>query len=304
MSADTQPSEDGIGASRHPGEDDAGADSRWGALCAFSDTYTCYSSAVASWAAGEREEWAAAIDPGLTLRILDAGEGLFGFVHFPSGLRAELGLVRVSCDGPPAEAVVGVLAELQRSGRVIVAGDGFRLPWHVAHGRRHVPHWYLLSGTPARPEVLDPFACRNELGVQQATRVEIVPEQLAQALPALPGGDPVLELRERLALGDDCRERERGACEWFVRGEVADARAPGGRRAPRACGCWRAPCASAPRTRAPTCRRTTSGRSPATARSSPGTRRTWRCARPTGRSQRGSQSKLSRSRSVGATWAR
>jgi hypothetical protein len=217
-----------VSADVHRGEVRIGAGSRWEELCAFSDTYTCYSSAVASWAAGEREEWAAAIDPGLTLRILDAGEGLFGFVHFPPGLRAELGLVRVSCDGPPAAAVEGVLAELQRSGRVVVAGDGFRLPWHVAHGRRHVPHWYVLSGTPARPEAIDPFACRNELGVQQAARLQIAPEQLAQALPALPGGDPVLELRERLALGDDCRERERGAYEWFVRGEAADAHAPQG----------------------------------------------------------------------------
>ena len=50
-----------------------------------------------------------------------------------------------------------MLDESARSGRVIVAGDGFNLPWHVAHGRRHVPHWFVLAATGERPEVVDPF---------------------------------------------------------------------------------------------------------------------------------------------------
>jgi hypothetical protein len=142
-----------------------------------------------------------------------------------------LGLVRVGADGSGAEAVEEVVAELRRSGRVIVAGDGFRLPWHVAHGRRHVPHWFVLAGDPDRLEVLDPFACRNELGVQEAARVPIARESLAELLVGLPGGDPVLELRERLALGDDCGPPG-GSCQWFVHGEVADPRVPVGIEGP------------------------------------------------------------------------
>ena len=149
-------------------------------------------------------DWASVIDPGLALTVVDAGDGLFGFAHFQPRLRAQLGLVRAGVDGPGPEAVEEVVAELHRSGRVIVAGDGFRLPWHVAHGRQHVPHWYVLAGAPDRLEVVDPFACRNELGVQEATRASIAGEDLAELLVGLPGGDPVLELRERLALGDDC----------------------------------------------------------------------------------------------------
>src|SRR5207245_11054391 len=106
--------------------------------------------------------------------------------------------------GPAAEAVDEVLAEVERSGRVIVAGDGFRRPWQIAHRLRHVPHWFVLAGVPDRLEVIDPFAYRNELGVQQATRAPIAREDLPELLHGLPGGDPVLELRERLALGDDC----------------------------------------------------------------------------------------------------
>jgi hypothetical protein len=110
---------------------------------------------------------------------------------------------------------------------VIVAGDGFRLPWHVAHGRRHVPHWYVLTGEPDRIEVLDPFACRNELGVQRAARLSIARQQLGELLLALPGGDPVLELRERLALGDDCPQPAASACQWLVSADVTPASAPG-----------------------------------------------------------------------------
>lgn len=203
------------------------AGSEWSSLTAFSETYTCYSSAVATWVAHEREDWSSTVNPGLVLTVLDAGEGLFGFAHFPPQLRAELELVRVGLDGPGTEAVAGVLAELDRSGRVIVAGDGFRLPWHVAHGRRHVPHWYVLAGAPDRLEVIDPFACRNELGVQEATRAPIARKDLAELLVGLPGDDPVLALRERLALGDDCAAPS-GNHQWFVRGEVTGSRAPTG----------------------------------------------------------------------------
>jgi hypothetical protein len=208
------------------------SDALWGNLTAYSDTYTCYSAAVASWVAYERDDWCSRINPGLSLTVVDAGEGLLGFVHFPPGLRARLGLVRVS-RAEADEAVEGVLAELARSGRVIVAGDGFRLPWHVAHGKRHVPHWYLLAGTPDHIEAIDPFACRNELGAQPATRVPIVPELLSDILPGLPGGDPVLQLRERLALGDDCEAPAEG-CQWFVHGEVSDSQSPQGAEGPDA----------------------------------------------------------------------
>ena len=137
------------------------AEDLWEGLTAFSDTYTCYSSAVATWVAHDREDWPSAIDPGLALTVLDAREGLFGFAHFPPRLRAQLGLVRTCVEGGGADAVEGVLAELERSGRVIVVGDGFRLPWHVAHGRRHVPHWYVLSGAPDQLEAIEATGPRS-----------------------------------------------------------------------------------------------------------------------------------------------
>ncbi len=205
----------------------ASAEDLWEGLTAFSETYTCYSAAVATWVAHGRADWPSAVDPGLALTVVEAGDGLFGFAHFPPHLRARLGLVRTGVDVPETDAVNGVLAELRRSGRVIVAGDGFRLPWHVAHGRRHVPHWFVLSGTAEQMEAIDPFACRNELGVQQAARVPVARAELAELLVGLPGDDPVLALRERFALGDDCDQPD-GGCQWFVHDTVADSRAPVG----------------------------------------------------------------------------
>lgn len=199
---------------------------RWDDLGEFSETFTCYSSAVATWVAHDTGNWPSAVNPGLALTVFNAQQGLFGFAHFPPTLRAELGLERVGVEDEPA-AIEGVLNELASSGRVIIAGDGFRLPWHVAHGRRHVPHWYVLAGAPDRLEVQDPFACRNELGVQRIARTPLAREDLAELLAGLPGGNPVMELRERLALGDDCAVPS-GRYQWFVHREVAGSRAPEG----------------------------------------------------------------------------
>ena len=141
--------------------EDVVSDAQWTRLTSFSDTFTCYSSALATWVAGEHERWERVVNPGLYLSVTEAGAGRFAFGHFPAGLRQTLGLSRTGADDPAA-AVEGVLAELGRSGRVIVAGDGYRLPWHVAFERRHVPHWFVIVGGPAdaaRPALSASVAC-------------------------------------------------------------------------------------------------------------------------------------------------
>jgi len=125
------------------------------------------------------------------MRLTEEADGLFGFAYFPPRRRAELGLVRIGTDDE-REALDGVGDELARSGRVIVAGDGFHLPWHVGAGRHTCP---TGSCSPRRAtggelEIADPFACRNELGVQQPTRHAVASGELAGLLPALPGDNP------------------------------------------------------------------------------------------------------------------
>jgi hypothetical protein len=203
----------------------AAATPAWPSLTSFSETYTCYSSALAAWAAHDESSWPRVVNPGLWLRLDDAGDGLFGFGHFPPSLRASLGLVRRGEDDGET-AVCGILDEIGRSGRVIVAGDGFQLPWHVAFERRHVPHWFVLTAASEGALVVDPFACRNDLGWQEATLRPVAREDLPRLIVSLPHGDPVFVLREALAFGDDAGPLDRSRFQWFARGEVSELRVP------------------------------------------------------------------------------
>jgi hypothetical protein len=207
-------------------------DARWSDLAAHSEAYTCYSAALAAWAAVDDADWRRVVNAGLTLQLVEAEDGLFGYVHFPPSLRGETGLTRASA-ADAVEAVGGILGELERSGRVIVAGDGFNLPWHVAAGRRHVPHWFVLAGTPAAPEVLDPFSCLNDLGRQEAARRILEPAGLPELARAQPGDDPVVVLREAFALGDDARPVPGDPFQWLVR-TPSEAPEPEGPRGPDA----------------------------------------------------------------------
>jgi hypothetical protein len=193
----------------------------WQGLIEYSESYTCYSAALAAWSAFDVPSWRDLVNTGLTLDLVEADGGLFGFAHFPPGVQARLQLRRTSTDDPE-QAAAGILAELESAGRVIVAGDGFSLPWHVAAGRRHVPHWFLLAGPPAQPVVVDPFAARNDLGLQEATPREVDPATLATLAQAHPGDDDVIALREAFALGRDGRWVEPRRFQWFVRGEAVD----------------------------------------------------------------------------------
>ncbi len=206
---------------------------RWERLLSFSETFTCYSAAMATWAAAEDEAWPAAVNPGLTLTITEAADGIFGFAYFPASLRARLGLVRHGANDA-ADAVAGILHEVEVRGRAIVAGDGFHLPWHVAFERRHVPHWYVLEDGPEGLVICDAFVARNELGAQTATRRPVTPGELPPLLHALPEDDPVLRLRELFAFGDDTAPFHGHAYQWFAGAEVDAVRAPSGPSGPQA----------------------------------------------------------------------
>jgi len=205
--------------------------SRWERVTSFSGTFTCYSAAMATWAAAADDDWAAVVNPGLWLTITSPGSELFGFGYFPHSLRADLGLARHGAETADA-AVAAVLAEVERSGRVIVAGDGFNLPWHVAFERRHVPHWYVLEGAAEGLVMFDAFAARNELGVQEVTRQAVSQAELPGLLRALPEDDPVLRLREVLAFGDNTAPLQWHGYQWFEQGTVERVRKPDGADGP------------------------------------------------------------------------
>lgn len=190
------------------------ADQGWGRLASFSETFTCYSAAIAGWIALADEDWARQVNPGLHLTLTEVDEGLFGFAYFPADFRMKLQLVRSGAETLDA-AIEEIRAEVDNKGRVIVAGDAFHLPWHVAFGRRHLPHWYVVQGTPDELLIVDAFAARNELGTQAPIRRPVTLDELRSLLPALPVDDEILNLRERLAFGDDAGHRDRRPFQWF-----------------------------------------------------------------------------------------
>jgi len=204
----------------------------WDELASLSDTYTCYSSALAAWGALGSASWASAVNGGLHRVVVDAGDMLFGFSHFAPDLARTIGLVRRTADDV-AGAVAGINDELAANGRVIVAGDGFNLPWHVAYGRRHVPHWFVLAPNGATT-VVDPFTCRNDLGVQQAILGPLDTADVRTLVAAVPGGDPVFALREAFALGADERPLPAASFRWFVHADGPEPRRPRGDDGPAA----------------------------------------------------------------------
>jgi hypothetical protein len=205
----------------------------WDEVAPLGELYTCYSSALAVSAAFGSPSWRAAVDGGLHLVIVEADELRFGFSHFPPGLARTLGLARRTADDP-ATAVAGILDELAANGRVIVAADGFNLPWHVAHGRRHVPHWFVLAARGGDTVVVDPFTCRNDLGLQQHAFEPLDARRLPALAAAVPVDDPVLALREAFALGADDRPLPAAAFRWLVHVDVPLAPDPGGFAGPAA----------------------------------------------------------------------
>lgn len=203
----------------------------WAELGRYGDATTCYSAAVAAWLAARDPDWSRRLDTGVHLVLVEADDDLFGFAHFPAGLAASLGLAPRAADDAKS-AAAAVLEDVARGG-AIVAGDGLRLPWHVARGRRHVPHWFALAPAGAGVEVVDPFACVTDLGPQRPERRRVEPDELPALLASMPLDDPVLALRERFALGDDAPPPAT-PFRWLGPGDGAQLRAPDGLAGPDA----------------------------------------------------------------------
>lgn len=187
----------------------------WAGVLARAAALTCYSAALGCWCALRGLDSSALLDQRLHLALEDAGGGLFAFGHFAPGFRSAVGLARACCDDAD-EAAWRIAEEASRSGAAIITADGHALPWHTAHGRRHLPHWFVVAPRDGGLEVLDAFTCRTDLGWQRPARLELTTEDIAALVGTVPADDPVLGLRERFALGDD-DPVSAGCFQWLVR---------------------------------------------------------------------------------------
>lgn len=167
------------------------------ALAPWSQALTCYSAALAAWlAVRDPRWWRPLLAGGPTLGTSPADGGLFLFHHHSAPLLPSLGLA-VRWTDRWSRARESQREQLARHGAVTVCGDAYRLPWQVAHGRRHGPHWFTVVRGPEGDAVADALAMTTQDGPQQPCRVPLddaLPEEWCRALPG--DGDPVHWLRE------------------------------------------------------------------------------------------------------------
>ena len=168
---------------------------------AWSATFTCHSGALASWSAWESPTWWRPLAAGgPTLRVVPVG-GLFRFEHSVVPPVRALGLT-LAVAAHWDVAWPAMRAELQKRGRVVIAGDAFRLPWHRAtYQAHHASRWFLLSQDQNRYIAQDPMAAVNDYGRFDPTTVQLTESELANVCRSVVGMSTVTALREQSSLG-------------------------------------------------------------------------------------------------------
>lgn len=140
------------------------------------DLLSCYTASIAWYlrCCGADPDWALGLQLFTAIRIVSENPPTCAFVHYHTPL---LGTAPTHClelrrrwTTSVEEARAAILSECRRSGLVIVSGDAYRLPWSVAFGCRHAPHWFVVDSVePAGRalHVVDMFAYVDDLGTQE-----------------------------------------------------------------------------------------------------------------------------------------
>jgi len=140
------------------------------------DRLSCYTASIAAYmeTAGIDHQLALGAQLFLAVRCQAAPSLCFSFVHYHTPLlgRAithELQLVR-RWAADPATAGQHISAHCGSVGAVLVVGDAMNLPWLVTFGRKHTPHWFLVTAVDeqaGKVYVVDQFAFIDEAGTQE-----------------------------------------------------------------------------------------------------------------------------------------
>jgi hypothetical protein len=185
------------------------------------DLLSCYTASIAEYMT------AAGIDPDLVigtqayLAVRPADGGICEFIQFHTPLRGDTPghslHLRRRHTPDPAEARARIIAEIARSGRAIVVGDTFNVPWQVAYQKSHAPHWFVMDGfadeAPAgssdrlpgralRVHVTDRFEFINDAGEQRPFRGWVRADAIGSLAVASPDPNPVYALRDLRAFAD------------------------------------------------------------------------------------------------------
>lgn len=140
------------------------------------DLLSCYTASVAWYlrCCGADPDWALGLQLFTAIRIVSENPPTCAFVHYHTPLLGTAPThyleLRRRWTTSVEEACEAIASECRRSGLAIISGDAYRLPWSVAFGRRHAPHWFVVDFVePAGRalHVVDTFAYVDDLGTQK-----------------------------------------------------------------------------------------------------------------------------------------
>jgi hypothetical protein len=207
-----------------PGERPAATTATRTGPSAFADwgaALTCYTSALGVYLAADDDRWWRVLaDGGPYLAVSPAPDGLLRFEHHRSPPARMIGLRARGADDWAA-AWAGIRHELDTFSRVIVAADAWNVPWLTACGRRHAPHWFVLTRDDADGYLVDdPLDHVDDHGRQHPVRVHLDEHEVRRCCGALIDPPPHLVLREQAALGTSAAAFG-AAYRWLVHGDCA-----------------------------------------------------------------------------------
>jgi hypothetical protein len=187
------------------------------------DLLSCYTASIAEYMAGAGIEPELPIGTQAYLAVRRSGTGICEFVQFHTPLRGDAPThslhLRRRHTTDPAEARARIAAEVARSGRAIVVGDTFNVPWQVAHQKSHAPHWFVADGLDdgTAVHVTDRFEFVNDAGEQRPYDGWIGLDQIASLATANPDPNPVYVMRDRYAFADaeDPAGIATGGYQWY-----------------------------------------------------------------------------------------
>lgn len=200
------------------------------------DLLSCYTASIAEYMTGAGIDVDLAIGAQAYLAVRPAESGACEFVQFHTPLRGDvpthsLRLARRRT-ADPGEATALITAEVARSGRAIVVGDTFNVPWQVAHTKAHAPHWFVVDGVrddAASVHVTDRFEFVNDAGEQRPFHGWLAAGDLPSLATANPDPNPVFAWRDQHAFADreDPGAVATAGYQWYVLDGPPRAAAPG-----------------------------------------------------------------------------
>jgi hypothetical protein len=207
-------------------EDGSTMNARASARPIWGDRLSCYTASIAAYMAlaGIDHQLALGTQLFLAVRCQAAPTLRFSFVHYHTPLlgRAithELQLVR-RWAADPATAGQRISAHCGSAGAVLVVGDAMNLPWLVTFGRKHTPHWFLVTAVDeqaGKVSIVDQFAFIDEAGTQEPFAGWLDLALVGAFAQSCPVSSHVFQSRDTWAFGAQAQptDRDGAAYQWF-----------------------------------------------------------------------------------------